>query len=52
LIADDIVIEPELEITLDETEKRELTTLNHVVYRITKKTEEATVSDYGRFPLW
>ncbi|XP_067950621.1 A disintegrin and metalloproteinase with thrombospondin motifs like [Watersipora subatra] len=51
LVRDDLIIEPVTDIVLDENaaevEKREITRLRHMIYRVEKRSEPTTNDDYA-----
>ena len=54
MLGDDMLIEPVTDVIIPEeeggisTEKREVTKLRHIVYKVKKQQEHATTDDYGK----
>lgn len=51
MLGGDLLIEPVIDVAIPEDgeeEKREVTRLHHVVYKVKKQNEETSVSDFGK----
>lgn len=50
MLGGDLLIEPVMDVLPEgegPAEKREITRLTHIVYKVKRQPEDATVSDYG-----